>query len=278
MSAPASALPKLSRALPDRLQGHLHTARQLAEQDAERPVAVRPTGLPPVDRLLSGGLHHGRLVEIVGRRSCGRFSIALAALAATTARGEVAALVDLSDALDPQNATAAGVDLDRLLWVRPPHMKPALIATEAILGAGFPLVILDLGLPPVPGGRGAETFWLRLSRAADLQGSTLLVSAPYRVSGTAAAAVLAAADCRPGWSGRGASPRLLHGVRGRLRLEKLRGHALGTDEDLDLTAPESLAPFAPARPPREDHSAGRTRSDRASEHPSPARRSWAHAG
>jgi hypothetical protein len=42
----------------------------------------------------------------------------LAALAAATRRGEFCALVDASDALDPQSAVAAGVDLDRLLWVR----------------------------------------------------------------------------------------------------------------------------------------------------------------
>src|SRR5215472_8476554 len=75
--------------------------------------------LPPLDALFSGGLPRRRLVEIVGRRSAGRFSIALAALAETTARGEDAALIDLGDHLDPQAAEGAGVDLARLLWVRP---------------------------------------------------------------------------------------------------------------------------------------------------------------
>jgi hypothetical protein len=42
----------------------------------------------------------------------------LAALAAATRRGEYCAVVDASDALDPQSAAAAGVDLERLLWVR----------------------------------------------------------------------------------------------------------------------------------------------------------------
>ena len=42
----------------------------------------------------------------------------LAALAAATRRGEFCVVVDASDALDPQSAAAAGVELDRLLWVR----------------------------------------------------------------------------------------------------------------------------------------------------------------
>src|SRR5512143_1726070 len=49
-----------------------------------------------------GGLPRGTLVEVVGRRSSGRFALALAALAAATQAGESAALVDLGDQLDPQ--------------------------------------------------------------------------------------------------------------------------------------------------------------------------------
>ena len=42
----------------------------------------------------------------------------LATLAAATRRGEYCALIDASDALDPQSVAASGIDLDRLLWVR----------------------------------------------------------------------------------------------------------------------------------------------------------------
>ncbi len=42
----------------------------------------------------------------------------LAALAAATRREEVCALVDTTDALDAVSAAAAGVDLERLLWIR----------------------------------------------------------------------------------------------------------------------------------------------------------------
>jgi hypothetical protein len=60
----------------------------------------------------------GCLTEICGSASSGRTSILLAALANATRRGEVCALVDASDALDPTSAASAGIEMGRLLWVR----------------------------------------------------------------------------------------------------------------------------------------------------------------
>src|SRR5262249_42016146 len=59
---------------------------------ARDPIA---TTVPGLDRLLRGGLPRGGFVEVSGRRSCGRFSIGIAALASATSSGEAAALVDL---------------------------------------------------------------------------------------------------------------------------------------------------------------------------------------
>ena len=240
----------LHAALPDDLRRRLQSARELARARAEAPpTPLLPTSVRALDRLLAGGLLRGRLVELVGRRSSGRFSTVLSVLAAATAAGEAAALLDLGDGLDPQAATATGVALERLLWVRPPHLKPALLGAEMLLAAGFPLVVLDLGSPPVPGGRGAEAAWVRLSRAAESQGAALLVASPYRVSGTAAEAVLEARRGRPIWHGVGTSPRLLTGLSSRLTLEKLRGHSGTPDETLRLTLPAAVGLTAAAELP-----------------------------
>jgi recA bacterial DNA recombination protein len=75
------------------------------------------SGIPAIDAL-TGGLPRGCLTEICGPASSGRTTLLLAALAAATQRGEFCAVVDASDALDPDSAVAAGVELDRLLWVR----------------------------------------------------------------------------------------------------------------------------------------------------------------
>src|SRR5579862_8873676 len=86
-------------------------------------LSIRPapemvsSGIHALDAL-TGGLPRGCLTEICGPASSGRTSLLLAALAAATRRGEFCAIIDASDTLDPHSAAAAGVDLDRLLWVR----------------------------------------------------------------------------------------------------------------------------------------------------------------
>ena len=97
-------------------------ARLAAVTPASR-LEIRPapemasSGIPALDAL-AGGLPRGCLTEICGPASSGRTTVLLAALAAATRRGEYCALVDASDALDPHSIAAAGVELDRLLWVR----------------------------------------------------------------------------------------------------------------------------------------------------------------
>jgi recombination protein RecA len=81
-----------------------------------RPVAA--TGIRTVDDLLEGGLPLGAITEVVGPECSGRTSFALSFLAQITQAERVCAWIDVSDALDPESAAAAGVDLSRLLWVR----------------------------------------------------------------------------------------------------------------------------------------------------------------
>jgi hypothetical protein len=222
------------RGIDGALAARVRTGRDLAAAARDAPLAraawSRPwsRALPDLARALPEGLPRGELTEIVGRRASGRMGLALALLAAATARGENAVLVDLGDALDVEGAAAAGIVLDRLLWARPTRLQHALAAAEAALAGGFPLVLLDLGLPPVSGGRGAEAQWLRLARAAREPASTLVVSSPYRATGIAAAAVLELGGARVRWQGRGVEPRLLDGVEPRL--ETARGRALVLSE------------------------------------------------
>ncbi len=224
--------------------------------DLPSPSAPRdpiPTMVPALDRLLSGGLPRGGFVELSGRRSCGRFSIGISALAAATSCGEAAALVDLGGHLDPQAAEAAGVELARLLWVRPERLKDAVASAEMLLATGFPLVVVDLGLPPVRGGcrrpadgvsycRGSavggrtvpDAAWVRLERAARSRGAALLLLAPYRVGGIAAGTALSAGNARAVWRGSGRAPRLLCGVASRLALEKDARARTGAAETMGL--------------------------------------------
>lgn len=71
-----------------------------------------------MDALLEGGFPVGAITELSGSECSGRTSLALSFVAGITCAGSVAAWIDISDTLDPESAAAAGVDLDRLLWVR----------------------------------------------------------------------------------------------------------------------------------------------------------------
>ena len=227
---------------------------QAGIQEVEADVFA--TRLADVDRLLDGGIRRGQTIELVGPRSSGRFSLVLEILAGATESGESAALVDLGDHFDPQTAARAGVALERLLWARPERLKQALGSAEVLIGGGFPLVVIDLGLPPVPGGRGKESAWLRLRRAAEDHQAALLIATPYRAGGTAPQKVLdlgsRTSPVRALWAQAApGSPRLLDGLRTRLELAKSRGERPGAAADIELRVlTGSLRRPLPGAPPR----------------------------
>jgi hypothetical protein len=181
------------------------------------------TGVEPFDRLQGGGLARGSLIELAGGRSSGRLTLAFAALAAVTPR-EPAALVDMADELDPESAFDAGVDLSRLLWLRPRGLKEALLSTEQAVATGFPLVVLDLGENPldrfIP-----SAAWLRLARAARQHETALLVVSPRPLTGSAADVLALVEQSRALWRGPGAAPKLLSGVSAHMTVRRRRGAA-----------------------------------------------------
>ena len=81
-----------------------------------RPVA--PTGIAEIDELLEGGLPLGAITEMAGPECSGRSAVALSFVSHFTRSGRVCAWIDASDALSPESAATADVDLARLLWVR----------------------------------------------------------------------------------------------------------------------------------------------------------------
>ena len=147
----------------------------------DRPApALVPSGVAAVD------LPRGCLTEIFGPASSGRTALLLSAMAQATAREEACAMVDAADAFDPASAAAAGVRLDRVLWVRcGGHAGHALTAVDLVVqGGGFGLVALDLGdTPPATARRIPLASWFRLRRAVEHTPTVLLVLA--RQSGAA---------------------------------------------------------------------------------------------
>lgn len=207
--------------------------RNLARARREESIS---TTLEPIDALLGGGLQRGKMIELVARRAAGRFSVAMAALVSATTMGEAAALIDLGNHFDPQLADADGVDLRRLLWIRPHTMKQAVMAAEMITVAGFQLVVIDVGLHPLRGRRPPDAAWVRLARSAEAHGAAMLVSSPYPLTGTMSEAVVVGSGTRATWLGRGTAPRLLAGLRTKFTLDKHRHLRPGGAESLELRA------------------------------------------
>src|SRR5580704_14724423 len=166
------------------------------------PLTV-PIGISALDDL-TGGLPRGALTEIVGPASSGRTGVMLSAIASATRRQEICALVDASDSFDPACAAAAGVDLERLLWVRCNSMsktnsrttnshaksgsaregfayggalEQVLKVTDLLLQAGgFGMVVLDLGdIPAASARRVPLTSWFRFRRAVEPTATVLLL-------------------------------------------------------------------------------------------------------
>jgi recombination protein RecA len=76
------------------------------------------TGIAEADAILEGGIPRGSVTEISGAASTGKTSFALSILSGITQSGAACAWVDVHDALSPESAAAAGIVLERLLWLR----------------------------------------------------------------------------------------------------------------------------------------------------------------
>src|SRR5262249_486061 len=134
------------------------------------------TGISEMDARV-GGLPRGAMTEICGRACSGRTSVLLAALAARTTEGEACALVDARDSFDPATASAAGVQLERLLWVRCQNVDQALRATDLLIqSGGFGIVAVDLSDVSARLARQVPLHvWFRFRRAAEDTPTILLV-------------------------------------------------------------------------------------------------------
>jgi len=162
------------------------------ERRPQRCAQVVPSGIPAVDAALSlGGFPRGALSELAGGRASGKTALALRAIASALGEWRFAAFVDGRGELYPPAAQALGVDLDRLLIVRPApagrqggreEVRRALWAAEALLASGaFAVVAIDVALER-PGCElvpaSLQAMLHRLGLAAERGGTVGLWLAP----------------------------------------------------------------------------------------------------
>jgi hypothetical protein len=185
----------------------LDLARIMRGHELARKDQRLSSGLVPLDHLLAGGLPRGRITEIA-THGFGWMNIATVFVAAVTRRGEAAAWIDPANAFDPVSMAAAGIDLERVLWVAadsvsistslrygamssPPARQhwATCQAAELVLNiSGFGLMMVDLSGCNYPLAQNAA---LRLARQAERSGTAVLVAIPQRIGGTFAALSLA---------------------------------------------------------------------------------------
>jgi len=270
-----SSVPLVSTAAVGRFVGvaaplafeRLSAMPKLAGITSASQLEVRPTpqmvssGVREIDAL-TGGLPRGCLTEVCGPASSGRTSVLLAALAAATQRQEVCALVDISDAFNPHSAAAAGVNFEKMLWVRCGHLhksgspqrrrvtekknekieKPveqALRVTDLLLqSGGFGLVIIDLGDTPLKMARRIPlASWFRFQRAVEHTATVLFVISQVPCAQTCASLLLkvsgkklSALSCQLSIENSPAHAQLLNGlqVQGELLRSRLERKPAGS--------------------------------------------------
>jgi recombination protein RecA len=149
----------MSLALSEKLLGHLTTT---SEPSLDARAKTLPLGLPSVDQALpDGGLPRGAVVELTSARGLSRattFALSACASAQSLARlrsgdartvGAWCAFLDPFSTLHAPGAARTGVDLERLLVVRPDPSALARVAVRIAASRAFSLVVIDTA--PLPG-------------------------------------------------------------------------------------------------------------------------------
>ncbi len=147
------------------------TASQELLPESQSGPSVLSLGIPAIDQALpDGGLPRGAVVELTSNLGLGRVtSFALAACAAAQRLAKLrsgndrtvgawCAFLDPSGTLNAPGVARAGVDLDRLLVVRPSIEAITRVAVRAASSRAFSMIAIDTEAPRPPRGergRGA---------------------------------------------------------------------------------------------------------------------------
>ena len=119
---------------------------------ADTKIATISSGSLAIDEALGvGGYPRGRIIEMYGPESSGKTTVALHAVAEVQRRGGTAAYIDAENALDPQYATALGVQINDLLLSQPDTGEQGLEIADALIASGaVDIVVVDSVAALVP--------------------------------------------------------------------------------------------------------------------------------
>jgi len=115
-------------------------------------IAAIPTGALALDLALGiGGLPRGRVVEIFGPEASGKSTLAMHVVAEAQRNGGVCAYIDAEHAMDPNYASAIGVNVDELYISQPDTGEQGLEIADMLIRSGaLDVVVIDSVAALVP--------------------------------------------------------------------------------------------------------------------------------
>uniref|UniRef100_A0A453GLS8 RecA family profile 2 domain-containing protein n=1 Tax=Aegilops tauschii subsp. strangulata TaxID=200361 RepID=A0A453GLS8_AEGTS len=109
-----------------------------------RRASVISTGSLKLDLALGiGGLPKGRMVEIFGKESSGKTTLALHVIKEAQKNGGYCAYIDAENAFNTSFAEEIGVDIDKLLIAQPDSAENSLSIVNTLVGGSIDVVVVD---------------------------------------------------------------------------------------------------------------------------------------
>ncbi|XP_020166287.1 DNA repair protein recA homolog 2, mitochondrial [Aegilops tauschii subsp. strangulata] len=109
-----------------------------------RRASVISTGSLKLDLALGiGGLPKGRMVEIFGKESSGKTTLALHVIKEAQKNGGYCAYIDAENAFNTSFAEEVGVDIDKLLIAQPDSAENSLSIVNTLVGGSIDVVVVD---------------------------------------------------------------------------------------------------------------------------------------
>jgi hypothetical protein len=233
------------------LRAVLERRWQEAVPRALTPVrAGRVSGIAGIDELLGpGGIPRGQLTELFGAASSGKTTLAVAILAACTREGGIGAYIDPAKTFFAPAAAGAGIDLQRLIVVRPSDGAAARRAVDALVrGGACTVVVFDASELP----NALQTHHCaRLVAQAEKTGTSLLIVSRGNVQAVASFASLRlrALALEPLWQeGSDGGGRLL-GCIAAVEVAKSRAIGPGRSARVAAALPEVAGTWPTQMPP-----------------------------